>query len=329
MHQVAIFVVQPQYDGAEIFPRSFGIGVSGNHALLPPRDLDLQPLARSLLHINTRAQLGDDAFQPLVARHPEKCSASLSVVVGVTQKSFARRDHLLEKRFSPLQWRCHQVVSVEVEQIKSIIDDTDLRIARSTRPRTGHSCSLLHQAEGRTPFFIQRHHFTIEDGVLHRQRLHRLRDLRKFARQVILVARNQSRPSIIDECHRTITVPLDLIQPLRIVEWLFHQRRQHGMILLGCLPFTPLCGSFFLRCFSSWSCWVNCASLGPCRSWLRWLQGFSFGFSDQPILAAIPRPCAPCLCYPWLCDCSAIHPNLHRRRSRVSCVWSAQSNRAY
>src|SRR5882724_3517674 len=96
--------------------------------------------------------------------------------------------------------------------------------------------------------------------------------------------------------------------------------KSSAMILLGCLPFTPLCGSFFLRCFSSWSCWVNCASLGPCRSWLRWLQGFSFGFSDQPILAAIPRPCAPCLCYPWLCDCSAIHPNLHRRRSRVSCV---------
>src|SRR3954468_18500483 len=35
--------------------------------------------------------------------------------------------------------------------------------------------------------------------------------------------------AIIDERHCAIAVPLDLIDPLRIVERLFHQRRQHGM----------------------------------------------------------------------------------------------------
>src|SRR6185503_8057516 len=33
----------------------------------------------------------------------------------------------------------------------------------------------------------------------------------------------------MDERHGAIAIPLDLKQPLRIVEWLFHQRSQHGM----------------------------------------------------------------------------------------------------
>src|SRR5579864_4413515 len=112
-----------------------------------------------------------------------------------------------------------------------------------------------------------------------------------------------------------------------------------AITFLGC-GLTLLCGSFFLRWFSSWSCWKICASapllphslrkalFGSQRT-LLCLQPLVFDFSDSPmsrfpdfpIPAATPRPCAPSLCSPQLCGCSPIRPSLHRLRFHLGCVW--------
>src|SRR6478752_9951447 len=108
---------------------------------------------------------------------------------------------------------------------------------------------------------------------------------------------------------------------------------------LGC-ALTLLCGSFFLRWFSSCLCFVNYAVAPFPRSLqkervfasrrvlLRSLQHFAFGFSeypisrspDHPMIAAIPRPSAPSLCCPRPCDCSAIHRNLYPPQSHSDCA---------
>src|SRR5947209_9404878 len=86
--QLAVLVIEPQHQRAKVLTSSARISVAGNYALLPPRDLDLQPLARAFLPIRAGPQLGNNAFQPLVARHLVKRRALFRIMIGVAQKAF-------------------------------------------------------------------------------------------------------------------------------------------------------------------------------------------------------------------------------------------------
>src|SRR4029077_14416146 len=91
VHQLAILIVQSQHDRAEVLARSPGIGIAGYHALLPARDLDLQPLARTLPHVWTGAELGHDPLQSLIASHRVERFAMLRVMIGVANEAFFGR----------------------------------------------------------------------------------------------------------------------------------------------------------------------------------------------------------------------------------------------
>ena len=75
------------------------------------------------------------------------------------------------------------------------------------------SGALLHQAERRPSFFIERDDLAVKDGALGFNELRQAAKFGKLCGEVVLIARHQTHAAVFDESDGAVAVPLDFKQP--------------------------------------------------------------------------------------------------------------------
>src|SRR5947207_14875479 len=119
--QLSFLVVHPQNNGTKMLAGPLWFGVTTDHAIDGIGDFDLQPFACALLFITAVALLGQNPFEPLLFGC-RKQSLTLIEMLRQTQRAF-RHSQSCQCLFALFQWQAAKIVSVEVNKIKSVIED--------------------------------------------------------------------------------------------------------------------------------------------------------------------------------------------------------------
>ena len=139
-------------------------------------------------------------------------------MVGVANE-VARRQDRGQQLLALLQLRLHQVVAVKVEQIEDVIHDGNI-VARALDAVAARADSgaLLHQAERGPALLVERDNLAVENRGARFDVVADGTQLGIGRGQIVLVARDQAQRAAVEEGDRAIAVPLDLVEPLRVVE---------------------------------------------------------------------------------------------------------------
>src|SRR6266496_3738402 len=204
--------------------RTLWIGVAANHAIDSLRDLDLQPFRCAAFLVAAAAFLREDAFQALLFRDLEQCDPLLSrVMIGVADY-FAGYQNFLEHTLALFECDAPEIVSVEEEQIEDVIKDGQVVPRRALTAMTANARALLHQAERRTTLLVEHNHFAVENSILCFDKLWQLAQLGISRRKVVLISGNQAHSAVLNERNGAVSVPLDLEQPVGVLERLLYYR---------------------------------------------------------------------------------------------------------
>ena len=150
-------------------------------------------------------------------------------MIGVTHDGAAGKN-FGKRVLTQLEVHTHQVVTIKVEQIESVIEDRNFRATRF-HPSTvvANARALLHQAEGGPAFRVEGHDFAVQDRGAGTNMAGNFTEFGILTGHLVLVPRDQAHMIALNKCEGAITVPLDLEQPVGIVEGLVYKRCQHGV----------------------------------------------------------------------------------------------------
>jgi hypothetical protein len=163
------------------------------------------------------AQLGHDAFQPeLAGMAIDGLAVLLFEELGEGNRFRSLGKHAPQRGLARHQGRAAQVVSVEIKQVEGMIDETVGVLFRELAPE------LL---KVRQAGVAQYGGFPVDDQVVRRQCLRRLRDLVELLRPVIAAAGIDADPAVANVQLRAIAVDLDFMQPFGALGRLLAQRR--------------------------------------------------------------------------------------------------------
>src|SRR6185312_3510990 len=202
------------------------IGVAADYTFLPLCDLDLQPLATTLLHVAALSPLGYDAFELLLTSGIEQRMSFANKVIRYLQH-LVRTGHDRKQLLALFQIDVQQRVAVEVKQIEGVVHDEDALIGRTAFAVQRKTASLLHQAEGSPTLFVEGNNFSIHNARTAVQAVGYGVQFWEFVRLIVLIARNHARrlfPVPPKKEHRAVAVPLDFIKPVVIVEGVIDER---------------------------------------------------------------------------------------------------------
>src|SRR6266853_3629801 len=121
----------------------------------------------------------------------------------------------------------HQVITVDVKEIKDEVDDMS-RTSQSFEATLAPD-PRLQELEAWHAVLIQRDNLSIKDDFFRVDLSGDLSQFRILRRHVDLVARNKARLPVLHKTDRPKAVPLRLKDPLRIRKRVVDQRRQHRM----------------------------------------------------------------------------------------------------
>src|ERR1700751_5572041 len=97
-----------------------------------------------------------------------------------------------------------QVVAIQVDQVKSVVKDVNIRLRRETAMAIAETGALLHQAERRSSMLVERNNFSIENGGFCVHKFRHIVQLAVLRGQIILVAGHEPETTVIDEGDGTI-----------------------------------------------------------------------------------------------------------------------------
>ena len=130
----------------------------------------------------------------------------------LAQPCLARIERLLEER-----------LAVDVEQVEDLVRDRDTDV-----PSLLESGSGLEQREGWPTRVVERHDLAVDDRLPGVDPVGRSsREVGEVARGIVAVARPEPSLAGPNDGLDAVTVPLDLEEPGRIVEWMIGQGRRH------------------------------------------------------------------------------------------------------
>src|SRR5437667_4785255 len=178
-------------------------GVASDDTLLTLGHLDLQPIARALLHVKAIALLREDSFQPAPRRYLKQLAALLWIVVRESHDAAIFKNGL-QLFLAFLQANAAEVVAIQVQQVKSVVDHRNAFPSADAALARLISGALLHQAERWTSLLIERDDFSIENRALSLHQCRKVAKFRKLCRKVIVVSRDQSHVAIFHESHGAV-----------------------------------------------------------------------------------------------------------------------------
>src|SRR5258708_19902850 len=170
---------------------ALGIGVSADDALLPLRDLDLEPVMRTFFLIKTLPLLGENSFQTAASGHFKQVAAFLRIMIRKSNDVDAF-EHGLQQFLSLLQSHAAQIESVEVEQIECVIHNRNALAPWSAASTGLESGALLHQAKGWTAFLIQRDDLPAKNRALPFHKSRQFANFGKLRGEIVLTTGDQA-----------------------------------------------------------------------------------------------------------------------------------------
>src|SRR5262249_61748961 len=114
----------------------------------------------------------------------------------------------------------HQRIAVDIEQIERVIKNENAVIWRTVLSVSGEAATLLHQAEGGSSGFVGCNNFAVENAVAALKLIGDRLQLGKGFRLIILISRDHADGPLTifaKEDDGAISVPLDLVEPVRII----------------------------------------------------------------------------------------------------------------
>ena len=199
-------------------------GPATDHQLLLRSDLDLEPGLGPPARLVPRApQLGDHAldaesFRGLEERDP------VALDMGGVANPRMLLEHAPQQPLAVLERDVQQRPTVVVEQVERLVDEA----RRFLVTELG-----LEQAEVRSTLVVERHDLAVDDGLIGLDPAWRVEQPREVRLGVVEVPRQDPRPTAIDQGLHAKPVPLDLEQPVRVIERLAREGRQHRLDALG------------------------------------------------------------------------------------------------
>ena len=162
----SLSVIQSEHERAKVLARAARIGVAADDALLPPHDLDLQPLAAALLlcsgcDVWRRCPPGCAALPRQTAPFPRRRSGRNT---APNRRWKGTRD--CSNRFRNSKIHLHQVEAVKIEQVEGVVGDRDVALrpaVRGGRPRPSPVRCCIRLNDERPPF-VERYDFAVENG---------------------------------------------------------------------------------------------------------------------------------------------------------------------
>ena len=132
-------------------------------------------------------------------------------------------EHAAQEALAILERHIEQRSTIEVEQIERLVHDAGGgRVAEFG----------LQEAEVGSAFVIERDHLAIDDGLRRFDPARRVEELGEVGRRILEVARPDADLPVIEHGLDPKAVPLDLEQPVLVVERLAREGRQHRIDVL-------------------------------------------------------------------------------------------------
>src|SRR6185369_9881483 len=160
-------------------------------------------------------QLRDDALDAEVTRLFQEFRAVSFDVIAVTQDAMLAPDQLLQHALPFEQRGSLEVEAFEVNQVKDFEHE----------PLPGGLVNgLLQHLKTTAARAVHRHDLSIEDRTLHWECLQGLHDVRKLVSPILLIPGPQTNVTALQMTQQTITVELQLVQPLFSFGRFFYKR---------------------------------------------------------------------------------------------------------
>src|SRR5579864_123997 len=198
------------------------LGETADDGILPPVRLDLEPIVSSrAFTVRAFSVLGEDAFEIKLSSGLIERDTGLLDVLTEPDIGCGAHDPL-QDFFTPCESQGAQVVTIQVQKIKHIIDQRSLACPQVA----------LQELEVRLSVLIEHDHLAIENRVVP-ELLERAAQWGELSFKRDLVTRIQVHTLGIDFRGGSIAVPFWLEDPASAVERPSHQGGQHRLDLAG------------------------------------------------------------------------------------------------
>ena len=216
-----------------------------DHDLLLAAQLDLQPVpAAAAGLVGAEPALGHDPLQSLLGRRLREVDALAHDVGGVAHQPVGPQ-HPAQQVLAVLERHVHQRSPLEVQQVEDHVGHGDrLTLLAGQRwririgPAGGHlQCPqpglLLQPAERRPALLVEGDHLAVHDRLFGIDPRRGAGQVREVGGGIDAVARPDARPAAADHGLDPVAVPLDLVQPVIVVEGGIGQGGHHGRHEVG------------------------------------------------------------------------------------------------
>ena len=134
-------------------------------------------------------------------------------------------EHAPEQALAVLERDVEERSTIEIEQVEDLVHETGRLLVAELR---------LEEAEVGPAVVVDGHDLAIDDGLLGLDPAsRRAEEPREIGRRVVEVARQDPALAVVDDRFDAEAVPLDLEQPVLVVESLVRERGEHRLDLLG------------------------------------------------------------------------------------------------
>ncbi len=168
-------------------------------------------------------QFRHDAFEALGRRRLEEGLAFAFDVAGIPHPRMRPKD-ALQQALPILEGDPEQRAPVQIEQIERLVDEA---------ARRADAEPLLEQAEIRSAGLVEGHDLAIDDGLRGLDPRGRAEQAGEIGLRVLQVAGPLADLPVADDSLDPEAVPLDLEQPVRVVEGVRGEGREHRFDVLG------------------------------------------------------------------------------------------------
>src|SRR4051794_18256305 len=233
--QLAV-LVHPDRDRPEIARVAFARRPAADDELLLGTDLELQPGRRPATRLIARApELRDDPLEALAARRGHERLAVADDVRRIADAVRLAQDAAQES-LSILEGDAEERAPVEIEQIERLEDERTGR--RGPGPATGRARPafadpFLEEREVGPAVLVERDDLAVDDRLAGVDPGRGREQARKVRLAVLEAARPELARPIADDGFEPIAVPLDLEQPIGIIERLRGEGREHRLDPIG------------------------------------------------------------------------------------------------
>ena len=222
-----VFVAR-EVQRAEPAARTLRTRVPHHHEIVGAIGADLEPVGRAAAAVGGVGLLGHDPFEPkldhvLVQRLPLGLE-----VIGEAQGAGARQQ-LREDRFALHEREGTHIEALEREQIEHVQRGGRLHRRALHLRGTRQLGADLQPGKARPSRVVRHDQLAVQDQPLVRQRRDGARDLGEAGGEIVSVAGDELRLTVLPRCAQPVPVELQLEQPSRLGERLLAGLGQHQL----------------------------------------------------------------------------------------------------